>query len=229
MIDTTSDLDGTDNLQCTVPDIGPEASNQNPELYEFMTVYMTNTEGGTYCATSPKPYIGLKGSCTNPFTEIPGTPAATPPATTPPATTPPATTPPATTVIPTLEANPPTFALVPGVTPSVVGPGEQVTVRVNAQDDTGVTGVKVTFYNAPDPWLPQGQARLVSGTPQDGQWELTGLIPQDVVSGYFLIYVHVIDMWGNTLNETSIGGFSVESTPPTTELATQSTSPSTTP
>jgi hypothetical protein len=105
----------------------------------------------------------------------------------------------------------------------VVRPGEQVLVRINAQDETGVTGVDVTFYDAPDPFLPQGQARLVSGTPQDGQWELTGLIPSEVTSGYFQIYVYVIDMWGNTLNMTSIGAFSVESTPPTTEPAPTTT------
>jgi hypothetical protein len=121
---------------------------------------------------------------------------------------------PTTTAAPTREDDPPTFSLVPGVTPDVVSPGANVPVRISVQDETAVASVEFTFYHPSQPWLPQGYARLISGTLQDGISEVVGSIPADVLIEYpeadeFKIVVLVHDTWWNTLNQTTIGYFSV--------------------
>lgn len=118
------------------------------------------------------------------------------------------------------DEHPPVAAevLVDPGTVDVTGADAEVTVRVHATDDTGVTGINVWLDDHHNGVALSGdRVDLVSGTDRDGWWEATVTVPRWTPPGPLLADVTVVDRQSRSTWETIPDALQVVDQDPDTE------------
>ncbi len=82
--------------------------------------------------------------------------------------------------------------------PNVAARGGNVTITASVTDATGVANVGfVVRRNGGAPGWCAGGAELISGTPTDGLWQLTCVVPVDAESGAYTVNTAAVDVLNN--------------------------------
>ena len=87
------------------------------------------------------------------------------------------------------------------VSPSSVGPGDQLVINIRATDDAGVAEVGFTFeLGGAQRDICGQQTELISGDASDGVWSYTCTIPDVVQGGEYTVVPYGVDVFGNYTN-----------------------------
>ena len=99
-----------------------------------------------------------------------------------------------------VDSDGPTFAEV-GVSSSLVGPGDSLTISIRALDETGVSRVGFSFtLDGAQRDICGQTTSLASGDASDGVWTYTCTIPGSVQNGTYTVVPYGEDVVGNFTN-----------------------------